>query len=361
VKSYLKGASLPLTSTFACLGLSTECSLSFLNRSDSATLALLSSQSTYKQLLIVSLLHLLGTSSTVFSIANMAVSFTHVVKAAEPVFTIVWTFFLAWLNKSAATPLSRSQFIAVFLVVLGVILASVSESSFSWGGLAWGLLSNVSFSGRNVLSKAAMTKQRINRDLLYLIMNISAIAMVTIPMLLIEGSEMFNGDMSSLFYSSISYYLYTAISMNILEGVSPVTHAIANTCKRLVLVITATIVFGIIPSYWSGVGALVTIGAVAFYSLLGTKDTKSAPPSSSNIESGNVPVGESGIVGSSYTKYIAAFAVTFLLFLIPSVINSIDSAGSAEATGEHARVAKSFQISNFSSPQLSNFSHGVVG
>jgi solute carrier family 35, member E1 len=48
--------------------------------------------------------------------------------------------------------------------------------------------------------------------------------------------------------SGFAFYLYNEVSFMALSKVSPVTHSVANTLKRIVIIVVSTIVFGAPPS-----------------------------------------------------------------------------------------------------------------
>lgn len=63
----------------------------------------------------------------------------------EPIFTLAWIAFLTKYGFSASqsSTVTKSQLAAVLVVVVGVILASISESTYSLAGLLFGLLSSI--------------------------------------------------------------------------------------------------------------------------------------------------------------------------------------------------------------------------
>ncbi len=98
--------------------------------------------------------HSIGHIGAVVSAAFGAVSFTQIVKAAEPVFTCGLGVALLGSTVSLATALT------LLPIVAGVALASVSELSFTWPAFGGGMLSNLAFASRNILSRASMDKPK---------------------------------------------------------------------------------------------------------------------------------------------------------------------------------------------------------
>lgn len=100
----------------------------------------------------LAILHLLGFFTTNASLGAVAVSLTHTIKSMEPFFTVV----LSWMLMSAR-PAKRVLFSLVPIVV-GVVVASATDISFTWAGFNAAMLSNLALQTRNVLSKKAMMR-----------------------------------------------------------------------------------------------------------------------------------------------------------------------------------------------------------
>jgi drug/metabolite transporter (DMT)-like permease len=81
---------------------------------------------------------------TNYSFLVMQPSFSHTVKASEPVFTVLLSRILARPNPNSL------QLMSLCPIVLGVMIASFSEFAFPWSGLLASLSSNLFFSARNV-------------------------------------------------------------------------------------------------------------------------------------------------------------------------------------------------------------------
>ena len=81
----------------------------------------------------------------------VAVSFTHTIKALEPMFSVVFSFL--FLGESP-NPL---VLLTLIPIMGGVIGAAMSEASFNWVGFGSAMASNATFQSRNVFSKKFMT------------------------------------------------------------------------------------------------------------------------------------------------------------------------------------------------------------
>eukprot|EP01111_Echinosteliopsis_oligospora_P003782 TRINITY_DN1594_c0_g1_i1.p1 TRINITY_DN1594_c0_g1~~TRINITY_DN1594_c0_g1_i1.p1 ORF type:complete len:772 (+),score=173.82 TRINITY_DN1594_c0_g1_i1:76-2391(+) len=310
VKKFFLTAPLPVEATLVQLFISITLSVSLTKKLDLVNANIFTIQG-LSSFLVLAVLHLFGTLATNYSVSLMSVSFAHVVKAAEPIFTILWSIGLASFGISAAPiNINLQRFIAISVIIGGVLLASVSETTFSWQGLFWGLLANLSFSGRNLLSKTKMSLSGVPQTTLFLVLNFLSSLMLGAWVILTGmagGSPLLALPPSSvlpLFTSSIYYFIFTAISMNILEGVEPITHALSNTCKRLVIVFVSCSAFHCQLSASSKLGALMTIFGVGAYSVAKAspvKDTTKMPTKTSPTPS---------------TKSIVS-AVIILVLLLP--------------------------------------------
>merc|ERR1719454_2343546 len=106
----------------------------------------------WKVLLPIGAAHALGHAGAVIALGAGAVSFAQTVKAAEPVFTCVLSYFVL------GTVFKWPVYASLLPIIGGVSLASLKELSFTWKALWGAVTSNVAFASRAVLSKATMDK-----------------------------------------------------------------------------------------------------------------------------------------------------------------------------------------------------------
>merc|ERR1719389_1204997 len=104
----------------------------------------------WKVLLPIGAAHALGHAGAVISLGAGAVSFAQTVKAAEPVFTCILSYFVL------GTLFKWPVYASLLPIVAGVSLASLKELSFTWKALWGSLASNIAFASRAVLSKKTM-------------------------------------------------------------------------------------------------------------------------------------------------------------------------------------------------------------
>jgi solute carrier family 35 protein E1 len=91
-----------------------------------------------------------------------AVSFTHVIKSAEPIFSAI----LSAIIYGNYFPFEI--YLSLFPIVMGVGLASAEELSFTWISFISAMASNLFYQLRIVLAKKEMTNNNIKSDRIYI-------------------------------------------------------------------------------------------------------------------------------------------------------------------------------------------------
>ena len=109
----------------------------------------------FKALLVVAAFHTVGHVAACTSFGQMAVSFAHIVKSAEPVFSV-----------ALAGPILKETYpIYVWLslvpIVAGCGLSAMKEVSFAWNGFNNAMLSNIGMVLRNIYSKKALGDYKV--------------------------------------------------------------------------------------------------------------------------------------------------------------------------------------------------------
>jgi len=215
----------------------------------------------------------------VIALGAGAVSFAHIVKASEPVVTCA----LNWALLGQVLP--ASVYATLIPIIGGVAIASVKELSFSFLALASAMLSNVSSAARGVLSKKTMSGKQIGENLdaqnLYAVLTAMSTLILVPTMLAMEGTACFKAFNAlvakgtytkqalalTLGLSGASYYAYNEVAFLALGKVSPVTHAVGNTIKRVVIIVAAVVAFNAPMSTGSVIGSSVAIAGTLLYSL----------------------------------------------------------------------------------------------
>mmetsp|Transcript_5165 Transcript_5165/g.10113 ORF Transcript_5165/g.10113 Transcript_5165/m.10113 type:complete len:390 (+) Transcript_5165:71-1240(+) len=232
-----------------------------------------------KTLLPIALCHTGVHVGAVIALGAGAVSFAHIVKASEPVVTCV-------VNALLLGEILPAKVYATLLPIIGgVAIASMKELSFTYLALAAAMLSNVSSSLRGVLSKKTMSGKKIGENLdaqnLYAVLTAMSTVLL-IPMMLategtgflkafkdvVAGGSFTNKSLSALLLlGGATYYLYNEVAFLALGKVNPVTHAVGNTIKRVVIIVASVVAFKTPMSTGSIIGSSIAIAGTLLYSL----------------------------------------------------------------------------------------------
>jgi len=220
--------------------------------------------------------HSLGHVGAVVSASAGAVSFTQIVKASEPVFTCGLSALLLGQRVAPLTALS------LIPIVAGVALASVSELSFTWLSFWGAMLSNLAFAARNIFSRVSMDKpkgENMTPENLFGVLTIMSFLWALPFALIIEGpkaaavfaaSSATTAPLEMLKQSVVTglyFYTYNEVAMLALNKVHPVTHAVANTLKRVVILLACVIFFHTPMTPLCTAGSSIAIIGSYFYSL----------------------------------------------------------------------------------------------
>ena len=122
-----------------------------------------------KSLLPIAVLHSLTHLGAVVSLGAGAVSFTHIVKAAEPAVSAALS--AVFLKSFLPIPV----YLSLLPVMGGVAMASLTELSFTWLSFSAAMISNVASAARGIVGKMNMGKpqgQNMNAANLYAVMTI---------------------------------------------------------------------------------------------------------------------------------------------------------------------------------------------
>jgi len=229
----------------------------------------------WKKLAPIGLTHAIGHAGSVIALGAGAVSFAQTVKAAEPVFTCVMSYIVL------GTVFKWQVYASLFPIIAGVSIASLKELSFTYKSLYCALISNVAFASRAVLSKLTMDKpvgKNMDAANLYGILTIMAF-LLTLPVALyMEGGALASTWAASvavvgtpwliknIIINGLYYYLYNEVAFMTLNQVAPITHSIANTVKRVAIIVATCIVFQNPMSRIGVIGSSIAIAGTFVYS-----------------------------------------------------------------------------------------------
>ena len=221
-------------------------------------------------------------SSSVFALGGDPL-FGQIVKAGEPVMSaIVNTLFYGKppsVLKAACLP----------IIVGGVMFASLKKQAeggyalkFDMTALQFGLLANCFAAFKGSESKKLMTDPGIKKRYggvgnQYAVTEILAFLISLPVMFLTEGAKF--GEFVELFKTSrdlqfnlvmsgMMFYLYNELATMTIKATGAVTASVANTAKRVIVLVYMAMVTGKALTDEQKIGAAVAIGGVLLYSVI---------------------------------------------------------------------------------------------
>lgn len=229
-------------------------------------------------LLPIGAFHAIGHAAGTLGTTYGSVSFAQVVKAAGPVYACALSAFVLRQAVSARV------WLTLLPIIGGVGLATMKELSFAWGALGGAVVSDLALALRNVYSKQRMNKPAEERGELspanmFGVLTCLSTA-VSLPFaLLMEGrtapavwaasvAAVPGGApvlLSQICAAGLFFYGYSEVAMQALANVHPVTHAIGNTMRRVVIMVVSMVVFRTPMTPLGAAGsAMAIIGAFAY-------------------------------------------------------------------------------------------------
>lgn len=215
-------------------------------------------------------------SASVFAMSAGAVSFAQIVKASEPAFAAVLSQFVY------GKKVSKAKWACLPIVIGGVILASVKELDFAVSALISACIANMFAAVKGNEMKKLMETDGL-KDRMGSVGNQFALTsilgfLMSIPVFLAkEGSKfgefvtMFKSTPAlslNLIASGLWFYGYNELSTMTLKKTSAVTQSVANTAKRVIVIIGVALVLGESLDPVKLIGCGIGIGGVLLYSII---------------------------------------------------------------------------------------------
>ncbi|XP_062180473.1 phosphoenolpyruvate/phosphate translocator 3, chloroplastic-like [Phragmites australis] len=227
----------------------------------------------YAKILPLALIHMLGNVFTNISLGKVAVSFTHTIKAMEPFFSVLLS--VLFLGETPSLLVLGS----LVPIVGGVVLASMTEISFNWIGFWSAMASNLTNQSRNAFSKKLLAdKEETLDDInLFSIMTLMAFLLSAPLMLSVEGIKFTPSYLQSTgvniqelcvkaVLAGTCFHFYQQVSYSLLARISTVTHSVANSLKRVVVIVSSVLFFKTPISPINAIGTGVALAGVFLYS-----------------------------------------------------------------------------------------------
>jgi len=230
----------------------------------------------YKKTLLVGATSAGAHAASVFALSAGAVSFGQIVKAAEPAFAaLIGTLFYS-------SKVSVAKWLCLVPVIGGVVLASLGELDFAWAALFTAALANVFAAFKANENKKLMTTPGL-KDRMGGVGNQFAITMLNsfffclLVMLVTEGSKFGSflklaatskAVVMNLVYSGLWFYAYNELATMTIKKTNAVTQSVANTAKRVIVIVGVAIVMGEALPPIKLLGCGIGIGGVFLYSVI---------------------------------------------------------------------------------------------
>mmetsp|Transcript_36966 Transcript_36966/g.90982 ORF Transcript_36966/g.90982 Transcript_36966/m.90982 type:complete len:396 (+) Transcript_36966:19-1206(+) len=215
-------------------------------------------------------------SFSVFALSAGAVSFGQIVKAAEPAFAAVLGVSLY------GKKISKGKWLCLVPVIGGVILASVKELDFAWSALFTASLANLfaAFKGNEnakLMATPGIANRLENVGNQFAFTTILAFLLSVPVMIIKEGSKWGqfctlaktnNIVMYNMIASGLWFYGYNELATMTIKKTSAVTQSVANTAKRVIVIVGVAIVLGESLDPIKLLGCAIGIGGVFLYSII---------------------------------------------------------------------------------------------
>jgi solute carrier family 35 protein E1 len=241
--------------------------------------------------------HLCAHVGGTVAIGAGAVSFIQIVKASEPVVACILSASL--LGQVYSLPV----YLTLLPIVGGVALSSFTELSFTWLAFGSAMMSNVAGAVRAIMAKKAMDKpqgENMSDANLYAVLTIMSFLVLLPISLMVETPAKIMATWSAanaagissgyilfnLLMAGICYYLYNETAFLALGRVTPVTHAVANTVKRIVIILVSVGIFNTKMTPLGMLGSGIAVAGAFLYALTKQFSGKKPPLREMTIDTG---------------------------------------------------------------------------
>uniref|UniRef100_A0A0D6R3P8 Sugar phosphate transporter domain-containing protein n=1 Tax=Araucaria cunninghamii TaxID=56994 RepID=A0A0D6R3P8_ARACU len=227
----------------------------------------------WKALAPVAVAHTIGHVAATVSMSKVAVSFTHIIKSAEPAFSVIVSRFL--LGES----FPFSVYLSLVPIIGGCALAAATELNFDMTGFMGAMISNLAFVFRNIFSKKGMkTGKSVGGMNYYACLSMASLVLLTPFAFAVEGPQAWAAGWQEatktigphfvwwVVAQSVFYHLYNQVSYMSLDQISPLTFSIGNTMKRVSVIASSIIIFHTPIRPVNALGAAIAILGTFLYS-----------------------------------------------------------------------------------------------
>lgn len=237
----------------------------------------------------------LGQVTTAMAIERLSISFVHTVKSTSPVFTVFLS--KVWLGEEHTTEIIFS----LFPIIGGVWLSTVSEVDLNPEGLMAALLSVIFFTLQNLYSKVLMTSHNVHHTVLVyytsvvglflllpfwftvdvggiLVMRMTCTVLpvslfpqcaekYSVQLLIEHNGEGISEVRLLVLYllAAVFHYVQVIMAIKVLEKASVVTYSVANTFKRVFVIVASVLYFQNTVTFLNSLGIIISVAGIVWY------------------------------------------------------------------------------------------------
>lgn len=219
----------------------------------------------YRNMIIVGTCRFFTVFLGLLALEYVEVSFTETVKSSAPIFTVLIAKVLTGEVTGLFTQLS------LIPIMSGLALCSAFELSFNFSGFIAALGTNLTECLQNVYSKMLIcgTSRYTPAEMQYYTSVASILIQIPFCIFFLDYTKVVNNFSTQLLVAYLAngiFFHYQTICAYVLMGyISPVTHSVANTVKRALLIWLSILFFGNTVTFLSGFGTMIVFIGVLLY------------------------------------------------------------------------------------------------